>query len=194
MMAEFHFYATRTDRLSMLRELARVEGLTWFRSGTYLAPVPQILDEGTLEEIVASGERQFYGLPASSGALPEMCVIVAGSAAGSWYIDVNDSPQMVVCNLPPHYEEGGWRLGVGNIYFPASGHMPDPEMRRRFRVVHANVVRLLKRTHLRSKVVAGKRVWITTAALDALEGGALLLIDGKWVDGGARTGRAPLQG
>jgi hypothetical protein len=180
-MAEFHYYATRADRSSLLRELAGTEGLKWFRSGTYLAPVPQILDEGTLAEIVASGERQFYGLPASSGALPEMCVIVSGSAAGSWYIDVSNSPPMVVCNLPPHYEEGGWRLGVGNIYFPASGHMSDPEIRRRFRAIHANVVKLLKKTHLRSTLVDGKRVWMTTAALEAFEGGASLQIDGNWV-------------
>jgi hypothetical protein len=181
-MAEFHYYATRSDRLSLLRELVGIEGLKWFRSGTYPAPVPQILAEGTLEGIVASGERQFYGLQGSSDALPKMKAIVAGSAVGSWYIDVGgSSPPMVVCNLPPHYEESGWRLGVGNIYFPASGHMPDPEMRGRFRVVHANVVSLLKRTHLRSRSVHGKRVWITTAALEALAGGALLLIAGNWV-------------
>lgn len=180
-MAEFHYYATQADRLGLLTELARMEGMRWFRSGAYLAPVPQTLAEGALQEIVASGERQFFGLPAWSGGLPEMKVIVTDSALGSWYIDVGNSPPMVVCSLPPHYEEDGWRLGVGNIYFPASGYMPDPEMRRRFRVVHANVVGLLKRTHLRSRSIHGKRAWMTTAALEALQGGASLLIGGHWV-------------
>lgn len=188
-MAAFSFYATTDDRRAIVAQAAKPNDLQWFLSEPDLAPIPCLLEESTLNTALLRGNGQFYGLPGPRGSRPVMDRIHAGKASGHWYIDAIRSPPMLVLSLPPHYEEDGWRLGPGSLYYPASRSSGSDELKA-LQPVHAETVRRLKdAVGIRSRSVGAVRRWMSDGAFAAFNAGAKILVDGIWIGVSALAAR-----
>jgi len=187
-MAEFYFYATRSERLAMLEGIFRMDGILMY-GYVYDARPSKPLSQEDIERLVGKGELAFflYSPMFSQGPLP-VWQVEAGLDKGKWHVGVTGQGPLIEVVLPPHYERDGViRFAAGDISYSIKWLSFDTAEEKaeaigKLKDAYQKVIKEVKGIGLKKVTFLSKPIWVSPGILAARGTGCKLQINGKWED------------
>jgi hypothetical protein len=192
-MAEFNFYGSQEDAMAVLRNVLEPGQVEVVPDLSHTSAKPKLFRKATAELLHALTINRGMYLTGSFSRNPLFLKkITRGKYSGRFHIDLTRGGPAMSLALPfcKKLEGEMWHLGPGSLFYPrcywddaiTQAIRPSDELK----AAYTSLVKIIKSALLRRHI--GKHVWIGREGLSLLEQQqALILVNGKWLNGKGRT-------